>query len=287
VNARRLQAGFLTIVALLLMVVLVAMAIALGYLVASGALAGGARAGAMQALFLAESGLEFEQRRWAQNLNWYRAAADPDPPAPAAQALGNGTFTVSSTLPATLLRAHLSAAGGTINAYTTGRFPASGILQIDDDLTSGGELVRYTGIAGNTFTGVTRAQGVGTVASLAGAHQRSSAVYPVTILRTAMAANCTSLASIQVDAHGKFLGAGTLDIEGEEVGYGGSSTTGGIMTLTGITRCLGAVTSVAHAVGQPVTPVLQGGDSAGYQVELIATGATANSTRHVRRTIVR
>ena len=28
--------------------------------------------------------------------------------------------------------------------------------------------MRYTGIAGNTFTGVTRAQGVGTVTSLAG-----------------------------------------------------------------------------------------------------------------------
>lgn len=283
----RVQAGFLTIVALLLMIVLVSMAIALGYLVAGGAFATANRVGAMQALFLAESGLEAEQRRWAQNLNWYRSASDPNPVAPVAQALGNGTFTVSANLPATLLRAQLSAAGNTINAYTTNRFPASGILQIDDDLASGGELVRYTGIAGNTFTGVTRGQSVGTVTSVASAHQRSSAVYPVTILRTAMAASCAPLASIQVDAHGKFLGAGTLDIEGEEIGYGGSSTTGGTTTLTGITRCLGAVASVSHAIGQPVTPVLQGGDSASYQVELAATGATASSTRYARRTIVR
>lgn len=283
----RVQAGFLTIVALLLMIVLVSMAIALGYLVAGGAFATANRVGAMQALFLAESGLEAEQRRWAQNLNWYRSASDPNPVAPVAQALGNGTFTVSANLPATLLRAQLSAAGNTINAYTTNRFPASGILQIDDDLASGGELVRYTGIAGNTFTGVTRGQSVGTVTSIASAHQRSSAVYPVTILRTAMAASCAPLASIQVDAHGKFLGAGTLDIEGEEIGYGGSSTTGGTTTLTGITRCLGAVASVSHAIGQPVTPVLQGGDSASYQVELAATGATASSTRYARRTIVR
>jgi hypothetical protein len=287
VSRGRVQAGFLTIVALVLMIVLVSMAIALGYLVAGGAFATANRVGAMQALFLAESGLEAEQRRWAQNLNWYRSASDPNPAAPAAQALGNGTFTVSANLPATLLRAQLSAAGNTINAYTTNRFPASGILQIDDDLASGGELVRYTGIAGNTFTGVTRAQGVGTVTSLAGAHQRSSAVYPVTILRTAMAASCAPLAAIQVDAHGKFLGAGTLDIEGEEVRYGGSSTTGGTTTLTGITRCLGAVTSVSHAIGQPVTPVLQGGDSASYQVELVATGTAVNSTRYARRTIVR
>jgi len=173
-RARRPQAGFLTIVALLLMVVLVSMAIALAYLVASSALASGSRVGSMRALFLAESGLEYEQRRWAQNLNWYRSASDPNPAAPAAQGIGNGTFTVSTSLPATLLRAQLSAAGTTINAYTTNRFPASGILQIDDDLTSGGELVRYTGIAGNTFTGVTRAQSVGTVTSLAAAHQRNS-----------------------------------------------------------------------------------------------------------------
>ncbi len=286
-SRRRPQAGFLTIVALLLMIVLVSMAIALGYLVGSSAFATANRAGAMQALFLAEGGLEAEQRRWAQNLNWYRSASDPNPAAPAAQALGSGTFTVSTSLPATLLRTRLTAAGTTINAYTTDRFPASGILQVDDDLASGGELVRYTGIAGNTFTGVTRAQGVGTVTSLAGAHQRSSAVYPVTILRTAMAASCTPLASIQVDAHGKFLGAGTLDIEGEEVGYGGSTTSGGTMTLTGITRCLGAVTSVAHAIGQPVTPVLQGGDSAGYQVELAASGSAGGATRHARRTIMR
>jgi hypothetical protein len=287
VSRRRAQAGFLSIVALLLMIVLVSMAIALGYLVAGGALATASRAGAMQALFLAESGLEVEQRRWAQNLNWYRSASDPNPAAPATQALGSGTFTVSTSLPATLLRVRLTAAGNTIVAYTTNRFPTSGILQIDDDLASGGELVRYTGIAGNTFTGVTRAQSVGTVTSLASAHQRSSVVYPVTILRTAMAANCTPLASIQVDAHGKFLGAGTLDIEGEEVAYGGSSTSGGITTLTGIRRCQGSVASVAHAIGQPVTPVLQGGDSASYQVELAASGTSGAATRHARRTIAR
>jgi hypothetical protein len=271
----------------MMMVVLVAMVIALGYLLASGTQAGGSHVGSMQALFLAESGLEVEQRRWAQNLNWYRSATDPNPTAPAAQALGNGTFTVSSNLPATLTRTQLSTAGATINVYTTQRFPASGILQVDDDLASGGELVRYTGIGGTTFTGVTRGQSVGTVTSTAAAHSRSTVVYPVTILRTAMAANCTPLASIQVDAHSKFLGAGTLDIEGEEISYGGSSTSGGTMTLTGITRCLGSVASVSHAAGQPVTPVLQGGESASYQVELVSTGATGTSTRYARRTIER
>jgi len=281
------QRGFLSIVALLLMVVLVTMAVALAYMVGGSALTAAARSASMQALFLAESGLEYEQLRWARNLNWYRSASDPNPAAPAAQALGSGSFTASATLPATMLRTQLSAAGTTINAYTTDRFPASGILQIDDDLASGGELVRYTGIAGASFTGLARAQGVGSVTSVAGAHARSSIVYPVTILRTPMPASCAPLASIQVDAHGKFLGAGVLDIEGEEVAYGGSSTSGATMTLTGITRCLGAVTSVAHAVGQPVTPLLQGGDSGSYQVEAAATGTAGGTVRYARRAIVR
>lgn len=281
------QAGFLAIVALLLVVILASLAIAVGYLVGSGTLSSGSHLGSMQAFFIAEGGLEYEQRRWSQNLNWYRSTSDPDPSAPAAQALGNGSFTVSSTLPATMLKTRLTAAAATINAYTTDRFPASGILQVDDDLAAAGELVRYTGIAGTTFTGVTRAQSVGTVTSAASVHARGANVYPVTILRTALAANCTALASIQVDANSKFLGAGTIDVEGEEISYGGSSTSGGTTTLTGITRCLGTVTSVAHAIGQPVTPVLVGGDSANWQVEMSSTGVAGADVRYARRTVQR
>jgi hypothetical protein len=287
VIARRPQAGFLAMVLLVLVVVMVFLAVALGYLLANSTLASGSHVGSMQALFLAESGLEYEQRRWGQNLNWYRTATDPDPGAPGSQGLGGGTFTVSSNLPATLLRSRLTVAGATINAYTTSRFPASGILQVGNDIASGGELVRYTGVAGTTFTGLARGQAVGGVTSIASAHARSSAVYPVTILRTALAANCLALASLQVDAHGKFLGAGTLDIEGEEIGYSGASTSGGTMTLTGITRCLGTVASVSHAIGQPVTPVLMGGDSAGNQVEMSSTGAVGGNVRYARRTIQR
>lgn len=284
---RRAQAGFLMMVVLVLVVVLVFLAIAMGYLLANSTLASASHVGAMQALFLADSGLEDEQGRWARNLDWYRTAADPDPAAPAAQALGGGTFTASTTLPATLLKTRLTVGGTTINAYATARFPASGILQLGEDLASDGELVRYAGVAGTSFTGVTRAQTVGTVTSVASAHPRSTTVYPVTILRSALAASCAPLASLQVDAHGKFLGAGTLDIEGEEIGYTGSTTTGGTMTLTGITRCLGTVSSVAHAVGQPVTPVRASGDSARAQVEIASMGTVGPNVRYARRTIQR
>ncbi len=286
-TAGKRQQGYLLIVVLLLIVVVVALAIALGNLIGNSTLASGVHVGSMQALFQAESGLEFEQRRWAQNLDWYRSATDPNPNPAVAQALGSGSFLVNTNLPATLVKSRLTVAGATLNVYTTNRFPASGILQIDTDLTAGGEFVRYTGVSGTTFTGLTRGQTVGTVTSTAGVHARSDVVYPVTILRTALAANCNPLASIQIDANSKFLSAGTLDIEGEEISYGSSSTSGGTTTLAGVTRCLGLVTSVAHAVGQPVTPVQIGGDSADYQVEAVAAGTQGNNIRYARRIIER
>ena len=283
----RAQAGYLSIVALLLMVVVVSLVIVMGFLFGANTMGAASRAGSMQAFFLAEAGLEHEQRRWAQNLEWYRSAVDPIPVAPVAQALGSGTFTVSATIPATLVRTRLVAGGATLNVYTTNRFPAAGILQIGDDIVSGAEFVRYAGVAGASFTGLARAQTVGTVASVAAAHARSSPVYPVTILRTALAASCAPLASLQIDAHGKFLGAGTIAIEGEEIRYAGSSTLGGTTTLTGITRCVGTVGPVAHAIGQPVTPVLGNGDSAIAQVEIASTGTSGPNIRYARRTVER
>ena len=284
------QRGFLMIVVLIMVVVMVFLAIAVGYQLANSTLASGSHVGSMQALFQAESGLEYEQRRWAQNLEWYRSATDPNPSAATPQTLASGTFTVYGNLPATMLKSGMSAGASTFNAYTTDRFPGSGILQIGNDLLAGAELVRYTGVSGTTFTGVTRAQTVGTVISAASIHSRTDKVYPVTILRTALLANCTALASIQIDANSKFLSAGTLDIEGEEIGYSSSSTTGANTTLGGITRCLDTITIVtpaAHAVGQPVTPVLVGGDSADYQVEMISTGVQGTNIRYARRTIQR
>ena len=284
------QGGFVMMVLLIILVVLVFLAIAVGYQLANSTLSSASHVGSMQALFQAESGLEFEQRRWAQNLDWYRSTTDPNPTIATPQALGTGTFVVYSNLPATLVKTGLSAAGTTLNAYTTNRFPVSGILQVENDLAAGAEFVRYSGVSGTTFTGLTRAQTVGTVTSAAGTHVRSDTVYPVTILRTTLAANCTALTAILVDANTKFLSAGTLDIEGEEISYTSSSTAGGTTTLSGITRCLDTITiitPVGHAIGQPVTPVLVGGDSADYQVEMISSGAQGTNIRSARRIIQR
>ena len=286
----RPQRGFMMIVVLIMIVVLVFLAIAVSYQLATSTLASGNHVGSMQAFFEAESGLEFEQRRWAQNLDWYRTATDPSPLVAAPQTLATGTFAVNGNLPASMLKSGLSAGGATVNALTTNRFPTSGILQIEDDVSVTAEFVRYSGVSGSTFTGVTRAQTVGTVSSVAGVHKRSDRIYPVSILRTGLVANCTALASIQVDANSKFLSAATLDIEGEEIGYTSSSTNGATTTLNGITRCLDAatvLTPASHAVGQPVTPVLVGGYSADFQVEILATGTQGSNIRYARKTIQR
>jgi len=289
VSAQRAQRGFLLVVAVVLLVLVAAFIVVLGSMVSSDAKSSADTQGSVQAFYLAESGLEYEQRRWAQNLDWYRSATDPNANPAGAQSLGNGSFTVYSNLPATLVRTMVTTAANTINVYTTGRFPASGTLQIEEDLTASGEFVTYTGIAGNTFTGVARGRTVGTVSSSAGPHARSAAVYPVTTLVTPLLS--TSCAAVpvpfQIAYHPKFLTAGTLDIGGEEITYAGSSVAGGNMTLTGVTRCAGTLGPLARAAGYPVTPVLIGGDSADYQVEMVSTGTVGGDTRYARKTVQR
>jgi hypothetical protein len=286
-NPHTSQKGFLMIVAAALLVVVAFFAVAMSGLVAGNATSGASHLGSMQALYQAESGLEFEQRRWAQNLDWYRSATDPNPNPATAQPLATGSFTVNTNLPATLLKTGLGPVAATLTAYTTDRFPAGGILQIGEDLTLGAEFVRYTGIGGNTFTGATRGVTVGTVTSAAAAHARSDTVYPVTTLVDALAASCVAPGTFRIAAHAKFLSAGTLDIEGEEIAYSGSSITGGNMTLTGVQRCSGLIGPVAHAIGQPVTPVLVTGDSASYLAEMASTGTMGNNIRYARKTIQR
>jgi len=292
-NLKRAR-GYLLIVAILVLVVVAVAVAALGNMVSADIGASSAQARSVQAFYLAESGLEVEQRRWAQNLSWYRSATDPSPSPASVQTLGTGTFAVYTNLPATVLKASVSAAAATITVYSTNRFPASGTLQIEEDLAAGAEFVTYTGITATTFTGVARGRTVGSVTSAAGSHPRSDAVYPVTTLVNALSVFCTATPTptpfppIQIVPNSKFLSAGTIDIEGEEISYTGSSVAGGNMTLTGVTRCVGSMPGpIGHAAGQPVTPVLIGGDSADYEVETVSTGTVGSNIRYARRTIQR
>lgn len=305
-DRRRRQRGFLLIVAIVLVVVASMLAVTIAMIAGTSGTSAGDNLQSGQALFLAGSGVEYETRRMAQNLEWYRSTADPFDLT--TQNFGQGSFTVQTNLPATLLRARANPGDTTITAYTTNRFPNFNAaasppttcnpcyLQLDDDITGSAEYVRYTGIAGNTFTGLTRNVTIGTTPAhtgTAGARDRSTTVYPVTTLSVALPANCAAPANVQIVAHSKFLSAGTLDIEGEEISYRNSSSSGGVMTLTGITRCLDDVTGppgntpASHAALAPVTPVLIGDFSKDYEAQVVSTGTVGPAQRTMNRVLQR
>ncbi len=235
-----------------------------------------------QALYIAEGGAEFHQRNLAQNLDWYRSTTDPI--ATDTRTLGAGSFTVSTSLPATLLRNRIpnSVSTAPIRVYTTDRFPSAGYIQIEEDLTGSGEIVQYTGIATDTFTGITRG-----VAGSAGSHARGCVVYPVTTLVDALPNDCFAPASFRVTANIKFLSAGTIDIEGEEIAYTGSTTALPDMTLTGVQRCRNSTLSAIHAVGAWVTPLLADGTTPSYEAGIVSNGTVGNAVRAMDKTVRR
>lgn len=303
----RRQGGFMLIAAIVLIVVAAALAVTIALIAGTSAGSASDNLQSGQALYAAESGLEVEQRCLAENVDWYRSTTDPVttamcPTTPLTQSIGQGsvTFAVFANLPATKLRTRMTATSPPvgndwIQVFSVDRFPASGDLLIDEDLGlgGGGELVHYTGldVANRRFTGITRARTIGTVTGLDGAvpHDRGSGAYPVTTLVTAMAsATCSVVPNpFQIVAHSKFLSAGTIDIEGEEISYSGSTIAGGNMTLSGVQRCLNISGGAAHPAGRPVTPVLFGDDSANYQAEMVSSGAADSTLRAMRKTVQR
>lgn len=289
------QRGFLLITAVILIVVVALLATVITFLTTGNVLSSAGHANSAQSLFLAESGIEYEQRRLAQNLDWYRS---PDPIVTVALNLGQGTFANNTYLPATKLRTRMTAtsppAGNDrIQVYSVARFPDAGFLQIEEDLTAGGggEFVQYTGrdTVNNRFTGITRASTVGVITGADGAvaHDRGSAVYPVTTLVDALPNNSNPVASLRIMEHPKFLGAGTLDVEGEELFYNASSVSGIYRVLTGVQRAQNGTAFVAHAAGVPVTPTLMDGATPQYEAEVEATGAVGDTRRLGRRTVQR
>ncbi len=302
----RHQRGFLLIAAIVLLVVASMLAATMAFMVATSGSSASDNLKSGQALFLADSGVEFESRRMAQNLDWYRSTTDPTT-ASGPQSLGAGTFTTSSSLPATELSARVRTTDTSITVYTSNRFPTFAALPSpptscnpcylalgDVSPTGGGEFVTYTGVGGNTFTGLTRAQSPGGYAPTlpspptATTQFRGTPVYPVTTVSTATSSGCASTASIRLVAHPKFLNAGTIDIEGEEIQYTGSSTSFGVTTLTGITRCAdGLSAGPSYAVGTPVTPVLFNDASTNYETQINSTGTVGNTSRTEQKTVQR
>jgi hypothetical protein len=251
-----------------------------------------------QALYVAEGGSEFAQRALAQNLNWYRSAADPI--VTPATALGNGTFTGNIYLPATELSRRVVPASPTIPVFTTARFPApSGTIQLDDDIGGGAEFVRYTGTTATTFTGLTRNVAINGISGGAvGTFARGTRVYPVTTLVTPLgplgACGPTTAGNITIATHTKFPPAGTIMLDPEQISYTGS-TPGPLAnqtTLTGVVRCVNSLAG-AHAAGDPVTTLLYDlGGTADYEAFAVVTGTVGSaplgaSVRVVQKSVQR
>lgn len=295
----RAQRGFLLIAAVVLIVGATLLLTVMVFLGVTGSESGVGHTQSGQGFFIVESGAELEQRNLAQNLNWYRTTSDPFDLT--TRTLGEGSFTVQAQVPATLLRTRIPTAASTapIRVYTTNRFPCPTCtstcgpcyLQIDDDIAGGAEFVQYTGISGDTFTGITRNRTIGTVTGAAAAFDRGTSVYPVTTLISAVgSSSCAVIPNpFQITAHSKFLSAGTIDIEGEEFTYTGSSISGGAMTLTGVRRCQNTPpVGAAHPAGRPVTPVLTNvSDTADYEAEVQIRGTAGSAVREARKIIRR
>ncbi len=278
------QKGVSLIAAIFIIVVLAFMGVMFVSLINTGSLTSVNDMQSAQALYVAEGGVEFHQRNLAQNLDWYRSTTDPIATDTRTLGAGSGSFTVSTSLPATLLRNRIpnSVSTAPIRVYTTDRFPSSGYIQIEEDLTGSGEIVQYTGIATDTFTGITRG-----VAGVAGSHARGCVVYPVTTLVDALPNDCFAPASFRVMANIKFLSAGTIDIEGEEIAYTGSTTALPNMTLTGVQRCRNSTLSAIHAVGAWVTPLLADGTTPYSEAGIVSNGTVGNAARVASKTVQR
>jgi len=313
---RRRQRGFLLIVAIVLIVVASMLAVTIAMIAGTSGSSATGNLQSGQALFLAQSGLEYERRCLAQNLDWYQSTTDPIAPnatgscatATTTQTLGSGTFTAYANVPATMLRRRIpdNLSTADICAYAIDRFPASGKIQIDDDIAGSGEFVTYGAVnpssatCGNrpAFTGIARGVSVGTVASTAAAHARGSIVYPVAQLITALTSTvCTTIPNpFQITDNSKFLSAGTIVLDDgpglnhEEIVYNGSSRSAGVMTLTGVSRCQdtgGVGPGVTWAANQPVTALLNGSVTANNEAEIVSVGAAGLANRTMRETVQR
>jgi type II secretory pathway pseudopilin PulG len=301
-NRRVRQSGFLLIAAIVLVVVASMLAVTIAMIAASSGSSATDNLQSGQALFLADSGVEFEARRMAQNVDWYRSSTDPTTSS-GAQSLGAGTFTTSSNLPATKLRRRVVGASTAVCVYTVDRFPTAGTIQIDDDVSTTAEFVSYTGTTASSaacgnlpaFTGIGRGASVGGVATVAQDHSRDDIAYPVTTLIDPLAASatCVAPATLRITDNTKFLNGGTISLDdgtnAEDISYTSSSRAGGVMTLRGLTRLLG-VGCTNWLAGAPVRPQLAnstGGSANDSEALASAVGNVGSTQRTMNRVLQR
>lgn len=283
----RNQKGTSIIIAIFIIVIMAFMGVMFISLINTGTFSSINNLQSTQALYVAEGGAEYEQMALVQNLIWYRSTIDPFGVTGVLN-LGTGSFTASIFLPATELRSQMTfATANPIRVYSTDRFLGAGCLLIDN------EFIQYTGLGATNaicvgqppcFTGITRAAPACYGGGAQAIHTRGTSVYPVSTTNTNMPNNCNDMAAIVLTApaNTKFLTAGTLNINNvEDISYSGSSTSGGIMTLTGIQRCQN---STLNTSGNNLSAAPgQGSD----QVEVISIGTVGAASRTVKKTVQR
>lgn len=288
------QRGAVLIFVIILMVMMGIAASMFVSLLATESFSSAGHSSSTEAFFVSFGGVEIAQRALAQDMNWYQSAQDPV--VIPTTSFGVGSFAVMTYRPASELSSRIADddATGPIDVHTTDRFPSPGYLQIkndDDDDDAGAEFIRYTGKDGNAFTGITRNVDIGDVQGEASPHEAGSRVYPVTTLLDRLKSvgdPCTpeEASPFRIDTHPKFLTAGTVDIEGEEISYSGSTNQSGDTFLSGVVRCRN-LTSSSHSRGKPVTPLLSA-----YEVEVVSTGSRSgiipgeNNAERVLRKII-
>lgn len=151
-RGRRLQRGFLLIVAAILIVVAGVMAAAIATLTAGSGGAGALQLGATRAFFAAESGIEQVTQLFENGTSCSNLAATIGSPT-----VGAASYTVSATTynPANTAISQAGGIGATdttipVPVNGTSGFAPHGLILIDS------EQIVYTGITASSFTGATR-----------------------------------------------------------------------------------------------------------------------------------
>src|SRR5258706_4694810 len=307
-DRRKRERGMLLVAAIALLVVVSALVAAIAFVTATSGGSATDNLQSGQALFLAESGLEYEQRQLAQSVDWYRATTDPFDVT--TRNLGQGSFTISVNVPVTELRTNMGTVTGNINVFTTNLFPSpSGTLLIDDDFTAGGnaEFVTYNAVSAGspyTFTINNRNVSINGVSGPSGAvaHTRGTNVYPVTTLSSALptlplaTGSCASLprlTSLTIVANSKLPSIGTITLyhtsgtNAEQISYAASTTSGGFTTLTGLTRCANGTTAIAAAANDPVLSLVANVGTNDFEVLISSTGNVGSARRREFKTVQR
>ncbi len=307
-NSISRQRGFLLVTAVVLIVIVAVILTVMLFLGATGNDSSVVHSQSGQALFVAESGLEYERRRLAQNVDWYRATTDPFDGV--TNNFGQGSFTVATSLSATELRTRMNAGSGAITANvfaggTGNRWPATGTLMIDEDMNGGAaEFVTYSSTNANTFSVTARNQSVNGVLNLTSpagtglAHVRGDRVYPVTTLGAALSnTSCQAIPNpFTVADNSKLLATGTITvfhyngatIDTEQISYSGYTVSGGTRTLLGVQRCQNGTTQITASAGDPVVSfVANTGGVDDFEVEVVSTGNVSSTQRVLHKTVRR